>query len=131
MLSNKYLLNSLNLCKNIPAQRCKTLFSKSLLIVIYTEIFYLIFEGWMGVVLIFLKIIRQLTLDLIYTSWILMMKKVLSNVNHPVNEYKDRVYLIFERWVGVIATITAFLSGMAIRVVEFSNGGYKIRKIFA
>ena len=27
--------------------------------------------------------------------------------------------------------VTSFKEGMAIRVVEFSNGGYKIRKIFA
>ena len=27
--------------------------------------------------------------------------------------------------------VNLFLLGMAIRVVEFSNGGYKIRKIFA
>ena len=27
--------------------------------------------------------------------------------------------------------IVKFIQGMAIRVVEFSNGGYKIRKIFA
>ena len=28
-------------------------------------------------------------------------------------------------------SIKIFLNSMAIRVVEFSNGGYKIRKVFA
>ena len=38
---------------------------------------------------------------------------------------------VAEKLLTVHSASSVFLSTMAIRVVEFSNGGYKIRKIFA
>ena len=37
---------------------------------------------------------------------------------------------VAEKLLTVHSASSVFLSTMAIRVVEFSNGGYKIRKIF-
>ena len=49
---------------------------------------------------------------------------------------KHRVHIVLEASKsagakGGVPKICGFMHSMAIRVVEFSNGGYKIRKIFA
>ena len=50
------------------------------------------------------------------------MNKIFSDLNWQRNE---------EKTLGIILSETLNTSIMAVRVVEFSDGVYKIRKIFA
>ena len=52
----------------------------------------------------------------------------------PKNQHTQRKLLNIENWVnGEVSKVPKVqpVYCMAVRVVEFSNGGYKIRKIFA
>ena len=57
------------------------------------------------------------------------------NYLHPTQELleKNLDAIIFQAaWVDELPFLTGLIfTAMAVRVVEFSNGGYKIRKIFA
>ena len=59
----------------------------------------------------------------------------LKNVFQTIEESntEDKVYscqLLFPIVISLIESVTSLIIGMAIRVVEFSNRGYKIRKVF-
>ena len=57
------------------------------------------------------------------------VKEVLSH--HPLKIKKTSFMYKDEKFIGQEIAITHQCAGMAILVVEFSNGGYKLRNSFA